>query len=134
MAIFNPESVRNAPINSVVDAGTYLVRIAKASAGVSKQKQTPSVDLEYEIIAGPEQIDGRVIAGKHVFQHIYFPVGKSNEVSNATIKRLCKATGVEIDSDEQVLSDLVDRELKIKIAHREYQGEPQEDVKGYEAV
>jgi hypothetical protein len=132
MAIFNVESVKNAPLNSVVDEGTYNVRIVSVKTGASKVKGTPSIDLEYEIEAGPEQIDNRMIEGKKVFQHIYF--GDNHEVSDKQIKKLCKCTGVEIESVDQILADLPGRELKIVIKHREYQGEAQEEIKDFKEL
>jgi len=135
MAIFNVESVKNAPLNSVADEGTYLVTIAKASLGESKQKKTPAVDLDYEIVAGPEQKDGRIIEGKHIFQHIYFPAGKDNGISERTLKQLCKAAKVELDGDENdIMESLNGAELKIVVKHRMYNGEAQEDIKSYKAV
>lgn len=132
MPIFNVEAVKNAPINSVVDEGWYLVKVEKASIGASKQKGTPSIDLEYIIEAGPAQVDGRMIEGKHLFQHIYF--GANTEVSERAVKQLCKAAGVEIESEDQILADLPGRSLKVQIKHREYQGEPQEEVRGYKVA
>jgi len=130
MAIFNVEEVRNAPLNNVVDAGVYLVKILKAESTASKQKHTPEIAFEYEIeAADQEQIDGRMVEGKHLFDHIYFPVGKPNTVANATLKKLAKAAEVEIDDD--LLESLVGREMKITIKHEMYQGEPQERVAAY---
>ena len=131
MAIFNVEEVRNAQINTVVDPGWYLVSVVKAEETESKQKHTPEVKIEYEILAGPEQVDGRVIEGKHLFDHIYFPIGKSNDISNATIKKLCVSAGLDLATSDDPLSDLVGRELKVSVKHEDYKGDPQERIQGY---
>jgi hypothetical protein len=133
MAIFNVEAIKKAPLRSVVDEGWYLVEITKAATGESKQKHTPSIDIDYSVSAAPEQLDGRDCTGHRIFQHIYFS-DKNSDVSARTMKQLCKAAGVELDSEEQILEDLVGKELKIQIKHREYQGEIQEEVKSYKGA
>jgi len=134
MAIFNVEEVRNAPVSSVVDPGWYAVKIIGAIETESKQKHTPEVQIEYEITASPAQISGRVVEGKHIFEHIYFPIGKKNEVSNAAIKKICIAAGVDLENSDDLLGDLEGREMKISIKHEEYKGEPQERVGGYKKL
>lgn len=132
MAIFNASAVRSAPLRSVVDEGSYRVRIVSVKAGASKQKGTPCLNFDYCIEAGPAQVDGRIVEGKHVFQALYF--GENHEVSDRNLRQLCVAAGVEIEDEEQVLRDLEGREVIIAIKHRDYNGEPQEDVKGYKKV
>lgn len=131
MAVFNVEEIRNAQVNSVVDAGWYLVEIIDAKETESKQKHTPEVALEYSIVAGPEQVDGRVVEGRALFDHIYFPIGKPNDISNATVKKICLAAGVDLANSDNLLGDLIGQSIKVLVKHEDYKGEPQERIGNY---
>lgn len=126
--LFDPERVRNAPLSSVVDEGEYGVKIVKAGIGRSKQKGTPSLDIEASIEYGNPQIDGRNVEGKHLFYKIYFADG-NRDISERAVKVLCQATGVEIGTDEEIVEALPGRECIFVVKHREYNGEKQEEVK-----
>lgn len=137
MAVYEVNGLHEAPVTNVVDPGTYHVSILGMEVGTSKEKGTPFYKFTFSILGGPiQQSSGREPIGRHIINTIYIPVsGEGTLIGLGKLKRLCKAVGYEVPENNLVDDEyLIGRELLINVKHREYQGEPQEEVTSYKAV
>ena len=137
MAVFEVSGLHEAPLTNVVDPGTYHVSIINMEAGNSKEKGTPFFKFTFSVIGGPiQQLSGREPIGRHIINTIYIPLtGEGNAIGLGKLKRLCRAVGYEVPADNLIDSDrLLGQELLITVKHRDYQGEPQEEVSSYKSI
>jgi hypothetical protein len=124
MAIFNASGIRNAPVNTPLDPGNYLVVIEKAENIRSRQKGTPAVHLEMSVEAGPEQINGAICAGKKVFWDIWIPEsGNGNTAGLGKLKKLRMICGLDPNEENVELEEFVGKMIQVKLKHEEYNGE-----------
>lgn len=129
MAIFSAAGLSTAPVVNILDEGLYSVQIQKAEAQVSKQKGTPGLHFELTVLEGPVQNStGASPIGRKVFNTIWISNdGAGRAIGLQKLAKLCKVCGVP-QSDELDLDLFVGKNLIVRIKHRLYNGEPQEEV------
>ena len=135
MAIFSASGLSTAPVTNVLDEGLYLVQLNKVEPMVSKQKGTPGLHMDMTIIEGAVQNGtGSSPIGRKLFYTIWLPTeGAGNTIGLQRLAKLCKVTGVD-QTDELELDLFTGKELIVRVKHRMYNGEPQEDLADFKPV
>ena len=129
MAVFSAAGLSTAPVVNILDEGLYSVQIQKAESMLSKQKGTPGLHFELTVLEGPVQNStGASPIGRKVFHTLWISTdGPGRAIGLQKLAKLCKVTQVPQD-DELDLDQFIGKELIIRVKHRLYNGEPQEEV------
>lgn len=142
MPLFTAEALAAAPVRSVLDPGKYRARIIKVENTVSAQKGTPGVSLEFVITPGNMiQSSGSDPQNHHTFATIWSSndptktgpfFSKMHGLADAAGIDLAQFAGMTPDAFEtSFYQTLLNREVVIQVANRDYNGSPQEEVKNF---
>lgn len=106
-------------------AGWYLVAIVGSESKPTKAGTGEYLELTLEVLEGDYK-------GRKVFDRLNLdnPNAQAVEISKATLSAICHAVGVLQPKDSTELHNLP---LLAKVSVRDYQGEKQNEVKGYKA-
>jgi hypothetical protein len=142
MSLFTAEALAAAPVRSVLDAGRYRFTILKAEQGRSKDKGTPSIDLELVVTPGNMiQQSGSDPQNHHSFCSIWSSndptktgpfFSKVHGLADAANIDLAQFTGMDADTfTATFLQLLIGREVIGILKQREYMGNMQEEITGF---
>ena len=111
--------------NPVDPGGPYEIECLKCEPGTSKAGKA-KLDMEYQILAGPEQADGSDPAGKHLFDH----VSAEDDGRAISLANLLDAFGVG-DDDGFDTEDLIGATASVITKHEEYEGKIRDKIDQY---
>jgi hypothetical protein len=108
-----------------IPAGWYLVAIVESESKPTKSGTGTYLSLTLEIIEGENK-------GRKLWDRLNLdnPNAQAVEISKATLSAICHAVGVLRPTASE---ELHNKPMLAKISVREYQGEYQNEVKGYKA-
>ena len=130
MAIFNIKGFSTAPVNTIVDEGWYHVQIIEAKGVISREKQTPGIEINVSVLNGPvQQATGTVPYGKRVRSTIWV----NNQIGQSQLAKICKILGIP-QNDDMDLDQFTGREILAKVGHEEYNGEDRERFTGWKST
>ena len=141
MALFSAQALKDAPVRQVLEPGKYHVRINKMAKTTSRNKGTPGVEFDFEVVIGALQSNGADPQGRHIFATVW---GSSNPENlgmfMGRMKALALATdfdfslGDSMDDDafEQLFYDsCLQKEIILKLGNEKYNGEERETIAGF---
>ena len=121
---FNADNFENeSPSFLPIPAGWYEAIIIDSEMKETKSGTGEYLQLTLEIV-GPTQ-EGRKLWDRLNLKN---QNQVAVDIANRTLADICRAVGVHAPKTSE---ELHDRPLMVKVAHREYQGETREEVKGY---
>lgn len=115
----------------LIPADTYVVKVDKAEANIAKSGNA-KIDLTFVVDEGKYK-------GKKVWGRINFATNSPQSMA-ITVEQLGQFgitrqwLSQNSPTTEQIARKLTGETIKIKVAHREYEGTMYYDVKGYTAV
>ena len=120
---FDATTVKPQAAFEALPAGWYLVAIVGSDDKDNKARTGKYLELMLEVLEGDYK--GRKVFDRLNLEH---PNQQAVEISKATLSAICHAVGVLQPKDSTELHNLP---LLAKVAVRDYQGEKQNEVKGY---
>lgn len=110
------------PEQRLVDPGWYRVRVEKAEPRQNRDGNGQHIAWELRIVEG--EFEG---------QPLFFNTGLSDK-GLPILKRFLKAAGFQWDPKGFDTADVLGAELEVRVEHREYEGEPRNDVRGFRSI
>lgn len=108
--------------NRLVDPGWYHVRVEKGEVRQNRDGSGQHINWELRIVEG--EAEGR---------RLFFNTGLS-EKGLPILKRFLMAAGFQWDPDGFDIEDVLGSELWVRVEHREFDGEPRADVRGFRSL
>ena len=129
MAIISASGLSTAPVKTILDEGWYHMTILTMEPTASREKGTPGLKLDFSVTGGPvQEATGVQPLGKRLFWTLWLPeTGEGRAMGLSRLAKLCKVTGIAQD-DNLDTDNFVGKQLLVRIKHRKYQGDDQEDV------
>ena len=118
-------------LRDLIPPGTYTAKVEKAEAGFAKSGNA-KIELTFAVDEGQYK-------GKKVWSRINFATNSPNSMA-ITVEQLAQFgitrqwLSTNSPTTEQIARRLTGERIKIKVAHREWEGTQYYDVKGYSAV
>lgn len=142
MSLFSAEALSSAPVRTLLNPGRYSVRIVDAKEVVSKQKQTPGLELTLEVLPGNAiQENNSDPAGRKLFNTIYSSLDPSKRgMFYSRLHALADAVdfdlsaGVGISEEEFTalfIAYLFQKEMVISVKQPQSADDRYEEIGGY---
>lgn len=122
---FNADEVEPQQEFSALPKGTYVVCIEESEMRDTKNGDGKYLNLRLRVLDG--EFKNRVLFDR---LNLFNKNEKAVQIAKASLSSICRAVGVMQPKDS---SELHNKPLCAKVAVREYNGENQNEVKGYSA-
>lgn len=141
MSLFTADALKDAPVRTVLNPGKYKCRLVRAQEILSKQKQTPGVEFEFDVVAGPIQENRADPAGRKIFGTIYSSTVPENRgpfysrihaLADACDFDLASCAGMdETEFTGYFLTTILNRELVVSVDNESYNNKLRETISGF---